>query len=131
MDRKKCKTMNKLHFTPEQVTKVLQDIAQRNEGYSMVMKIAFEAMMRAERQVHNETHGDVSRLFNEAKEEVRQWIERPLDSYYPIIYIDATFIPVRRNKSVPKEAFTLSLGAKPTAPEKQASVSLVFYLPGL
>ena len=34
----------------------------------------------------------VSRMFAYAGEEVKQWLERPLESYYPIIYIDATYI---------------------------------------
>ena len=54
----------------------------------------------------------VSRLFNYAREEVHTWLKRPLDKYYPIIYIDATFIPVRRGYSVSKEAFYTVLGVK-------------------
>lgn len=54
----------------------------------------------------------VSRLFDEAREEVKTWLERPLDKYYPIILIDATFLPTRRNDAVSKEAYYTILGVK-------------------
>ena len=54
----------------------------------------------------------VSRIFVRAKEQVYQWLERPLEKYYPIIYIDAVFIPVRREESVSREAFYTVLGVK-------------------
>jgi len=54
----------------------------------------------------------ISRLFEYARGEVAEWIERPLEDYYPIVYIDATFIPVRRGESVSKEAFYTILGVK-------------------
>jgi transposase-like protein len=54
----------------------------------------------------------VSRLFDYAREEVSEWLHRPLDTYYPICYIDATFIPTRRVDSVSKEAYFTILGVK-------------------
>jgi transposase-like protein len=33
----------------------------------------------------------VSRMFDYAREEVMGWLLRPLDEYYPIVYIDALF----------------------------------------
>jgi putative transposase len=44
-------------------------------------------------------------MFNTARQEVKEWLERPIEAYYPIIYIDATFIPTRRGDSVSKEAY--------------------------
>lgn len=181
--------MKNLNLTQEQVTKILQEVAQRKEGVSLVMKIALEAIMRAEREIHNLMYDDVSngyrfrktfgrgkllelqvprsrygafypvilallkdqeeeirnlafllygegltteqvskifkeiygrfystsqisRMFDYARQEVQAWLERPLDRYYPIIYIDAIFIPVRRGESVSKEAFYTVLGVK-------------------
>ena len=180
----------KLNFTQEQVTKILGEIAQEKDGFNKVLKYSLEAMMRAERVIHNQTNGDVSngyrwrrafgtqkqlqlevprsrnnnfypfllavikdqeqelkelafslygsgltteqvgdifkeiygkkysttqvsRLFDFAREQVQQWLERPLESYYPIIYIDATFIPTRRVDHVSKEAYYTILGVKP------------------
>jgi len=180
---------NNLHFTQEQVTQILGEIASKKEGYTKVLKIALEAIMRAEREIHNMEFNDVSngyrirksfgggkllelkiprsrfgafyplilallkeeeeealqlafhlygaglttaqvgeifqsffgkhystsqisRLFDYAREDVQAWLERTLDSYYPIIYIDATFVSVRRGDSVSKEAFYTILGVK-------------------
>jgi len=179
----------KLDFTQEQVTKILEDVAKGKDGYNKVLKCSLEAMMRAERTIHNQTNGDVSngyrwrrafgtqkqiqlevprsrnnnfypfllavikdqerelkelafslygsgltteqvgdifkkiygkkysttqvsRLFDYAREEVSAWLSRPLESYYPIIYIDATFIATRRVDHVSKEAYYTILGIK-------------------
>jgi transposase-like protein len=61
----------------------------------------------------NYSSSQVSRMFEGAKQEVEEWLERPLSSYYPMIYIDATFIPTRRVNAVSKEAFFTILGVKP------------------
>jgi transposase-like protein len=55
----------------------------------------------------------ISRMFDFARQDVEQWLSRPLESYYPIVYIDAVFIPVRRVDSVSKEAFYTILGVRP------------------
>lgn len=55
----------------------------------------------------------VSRMFDSARAEVKKWLERPVESYYPIIYIDATFIPTRRVDSVTKEAYYTLLAVRP------------------
>ena len=54
----------------------------------------------------------ISRMFDFAREEVQQWLSRPLEAYYPIVYIDAVFISVRRGDSVSKEAFYTILGVR-------------------
>ena len=54
----------------------------------------------------------VSRMFDTARQDVSQWLERPLDAYYPIVYIDATYIATRRDDSVSKEAYYTVLGVK-------------------
>lgn len=179
----------KLHFTQSQVTKILEDLAKEKQGYNKVLKCSLEAIMRAERELHNEQTSDVSngyrwrrvlghqmqieleiprsryhhfypvilalikeqeeearelafslygsgltteqvgeifgkiygkhysttqvsRLFDYAREEVKQWLERPLEEYYPIVYIDATFISTRRVDHVSKEAYYTVLGVK-------------------
>jgi transposase-like protein len=61
---------------------------------------------------HSYSNSQISRMFTGAKEEVREWLSRPLMSYYPIIYIDACFIPTRRVDNVSKEAFYTILGVK-------------------
>lgn len=181
--------MEQLHFTRDQVSKILDQIVQEGGGVQELFKLALESIMRAERELHNEKNSDVSngfrlrktfgkgkllelrvprsryghfypvllgllkdqeeecrrmafslygaglttlqvkeifedlygrdystsqisRLFNYAREEVNQWLNRPLDTYYPILMIDATFIPTRREDSVSKEAYYTILGVK-------------------
>jgi len=181
--------MKELHFTQEQVTKILEEIAKKEDGFQEVMKISLEALMRAEREEHNRANRDmsngyrlrrtfgrskmlelrvprsrrghfypiilsllrdqeeecrrlafslygaglttqqvgelfgeiygrdyspsqISRMFDYAREEVARWLARPLDSYYPIIIIDATFISTRRIDSVSKEAYYTILGVR-------------------
>lgn len=58
----------------------------------------------------NYSKSSISSMFDFAREEVELWLKRELDNDYPIIYIDATFIPVRRVESVSKEAFYTILG---------------------
>jgi len=181
--------MKTLDFTQEQITKILVDIAEEKDGFNKLMQLSLEALMRAEREIHNKSTSDVSngyrfrkvfgsgkqlelsvprsryhqfypillsvikeqeeemrnltfklygsgltteqvgeifddiygkhysttqvsRLFESAREEVRQWLERPLEPYYPIIYIDATYISTRRGESVSKEAYFTILGVR-------------------
>ena len=52
--------MKNLHFTQEQVTKILEEIAIKENGLQELQKLSLEAMMRAEREEHNATNGDMS-----------------------------------------------------------------------
>jgi len=52
--------MKHLHFTREQINKILDEIIQKDGSIQELLKLSLEAIMRAEREIHNETHGDVS-----------------------------------------------------------------------
>ncbi len=54
----------------------------------------------------------ISRLFEDARELVKEWLERQLEDYYPIIFIDACYINTRREDKVSKEAYYTILGVK-------------------
>lgn len=182
--------MEKLNFTQGQITQILSEVAKEDNGINQVMQISLEALMKAEREMYNESNKDVSngfrrvnalghnkelklqvprsrkgnfypvllgvlrnqeeeyrkvafslygaglttaqvgdifediygksystshvsRLFNYAREEVKEWLDRALLPYYPIVYIDATFIYTRRGESVSKEAYYTILGVRP------------------
>ncbi len=60
----------------------------------------------------NYSTSQISRMFDYAREEVDFWLKRKLDVYYPIVYIDATFLSTRRIDSVSKEAYFTILGVK-------------------
>ena len=53
----------------------------------------------------------VSRLCEDSRKNVLKWLQRPIDSYYPVIYIDAHYNNVRRDM-VKKEAFYVILGLR-------------------
>lgn len=178
-----------MHFTPAQINEIIEEAVKKEGGLNEIMKMALQALMKAERSEHNEEANDlsngyrtrkafgdkqmielqvprtrngnfypvilsllknqereartiafqlyksglttgqvgevfgelygqsystsqVSRMFDSAREEVCQWLARPLEDYYPIIYIDATFIPTRRVDSVSKEAYYTLLGVR-------------------
>jgi transposase-like protein len=179
-----------LNFSSEQVTKILTEVANSEDGYNKVLQISLEALMRAERaeylslneqdkgngfrtrksfglgkilelrvprtregsfypvllsvlkdqqaesqrlayslyskgltsmqvgDLFEEIYGrhyskaSVSNMMDYAREEVKYFLERLLDSYYPIIYIDAVFISTRRGEHVTKEAYYTVLGVK-------------------
>lgn len=61
----------------------------------------------------NYSKSSVSRMIDFAREEVKAWLERPLEKYYPIIFVDATFVSTRREDQVSKEAYYTILGVRP------------------
>ncbi|MDI9591538.1 MAG: transposase, partial [Bacteroidota bacterium] len=151
-----------MNFTQSQVSKILEEILEKEEGLNLILKLSLEALMKSERQEHNavtrdnsngyrsrkafgdkqmielqvprtrnggfypvilgllknqesearsiafhlyksglttqqvgevfgEIYGQyygtsqVSRMFDTAREEVNQWLHRPIEGYYPII----------------------------------------------
>lgn len=52
--------MEQLHFTREQVSKILDEITKEEGGIQELLKLSLESIMRAERKIHNETYGDMS-----------------------------------------------------------------------
>lgn len=54
----------------------------------------------------------ISRMFDYARNDVQAWLQRPLEPYYPIIRIDATFIYTRRIDHVSKEGYYTILGVR-------------------
>ena len=53
---------------------------------------------------HHYSKESISRLAQRAHQEVLDWLERPLDPHYPIVYIDCIFVPLRRGSTVSREA---------------------------
>lgn len=62
---------------------------------------------------HHYSTSQVSRMFDDARGEVSLWLNRPLEPYYPLAYIDACFISTRRGDSVSKEAYYTLLAVRP------------------
>ena len=53
----------------------------------------------------------ISRISQKFQEQMEQWRTRPLEKYYPVVYLDATYIKVRRD-TVCNEAFYVVLGLR-------------------
>ena len=54
----------------------------------------------------------ISNMMQTAREDVFTWLERGLDKFYPILYIDATYWYTRREESVSNEAYYSILAVK-------------------
>ncbi|AHG18800.1 transposase [Chania multitudinisentens RB-25] len=52
----------------------------------------------------------ISKVTDAVKEQVTEWQNRPLDSLYPIVYLDCILVKVRHNGSVINKAVFLALG---------------------
>ena len=52
----------------------------------------------------------VSKATDGVIEELQTWQSRPLEAVYPIVYLDALFIPVRDGGHVQKKAFYVAMG---------------------
>jgi putative transposase len=54
----------------------------------------------------------ISSMMQSAKADVSDWLNRKLDSKYPVVYIDATYWFTRRGNAVSSEAYYTILGVK-------------------
>ncbi len=43
-----------MNFTQDQITEILQDIANRKDGFNEIMKLSLEVLMKSERKLHLE-----------------------------------------------------------------------------
>lgn len=58
------------------------------------------------------SHELISKATDAVLPEFREWQTRPLDSHYPVVYLDALFVSVRDGVQVQKRAFYIALGIK-------------------
>ena len=72
---------------------------------------------------HHYSKQSISRLAHTAHQEVLDWLERPLDPYYPVVYIDCIFVPLRRGSTVSREAIYTLLAVK--ADQKREVLGIV------
>lgn len=54
----------------------------------------------------------ISRMIQYMRDDVSRWLDRPLERYYPIVFIDCVFIKVRRARSCSAEAFYVIMAVK-------------------
>lgn len=54
----------------------------------------------------------ISRMIEYLRADVASWLGRSLESYYPVVFIDAIHIKVHRKRSVENEAFYVVMAVK-------------------
>ena len=54
----------------------------------------------------------ISRMIEYLRGDVQQWLSRSLETYYPIVFVDAIHVKVHRKRSVENEAFYVVMGVK-------------------
>jgi transposase-like protein len=54
----------------------------------------------------------ISRMIEYLRADVEQWLTRSLESYYPVLFVDAIHVKVHRKRSVESEAFYVMMGIK-------------------
>ena len=69
-------------------------------------------------EVFNDIYGEhyskasISRMLDYLRKDVTEWLERSLESYYPVVFIDCVHIKIHRKRSVDTEAFYVVLAVK-------------------
>jgi putative transposase len=56
------------------------------------------------------SHDTISRITDTALEGMREWQHRPLDPFYPVLYIDALIAKVRDGSAVRNKAVNIAVG---------------------
>lgn len=51
----------------------------------------------------------ISRMVDNVRFQVSEWLERGLEKYYPVVFVDCVHIKIHRKKSVASEAFYVAL----------------------
>ena len=54
----------------------------------------------------------ISRMLDYLRKDVTEWLERSLEIYYPVVFIDCVHIKIHRKRSVDTEAFYVVLAVK-------------------
>ena len=51
----------------------------------------------------------ISRMVESVRTQVSEWLERGLEEYYPVVFVDCVHIKIHRKRSVATEAFHVAL----------------------
>lgn len=105
-------------FEPQLVKKY----QRRLEGFDeKVLALYARGMTTRDIQAHlrelygaEVSHELISKATDAIVPELRDWQARPLEPVYPVVYLDALFVPVRDGGHVQKRAFYVALGVTMT-----------------
>ena len=56
-----------MEFTPEQITELISEITNGEQGFQGLVKQGLESLMHSERAVHNAAHNDVSNGYRDRR----------------------------------------------------------------
>ena len=68
----------------------------------------------------------ISRMVDSVRTQVNAWLERSLESYYPVMFVDCVHIKIHRKRSVSSEAFYVALAV---TEEGRRDVLAIFNIP--
>lgn len=68
----------------------------------------------------------ISRMADSVRTQVNAWLERSLESYYPVMFVDCVHIKIHRKRSVCSEAFYVALAV---TEEGRRDVLAIFNIP--
>ena len=58
---------------------------------------------------HHYSKASISRMVECVRTQVNEWLERGLEEYYPVVFVDCVHIKIHRKRSVASEAFYVAL----------------------
>jgi putative transposase len=95
--------------------------ARRSDGLDAVITSLYAKGMSVRdiaRHVRQTTgvdlsHDTISRVTDAALEAMREWQARPLDPFYPVVYVDALIAKVRDGSAVRNKAVNIAVGIDP------------------
>ncbi|MDE6577939.1 MAG: IS256 family transposase [Muribaculaceae bacterium] len=58
---------------------------------------------------HHYSNASISRMVECVRTQVNEWLERGLEEYYPVVFVDCVHIKIHRKRSVASEAFYVAL----------------------
>ena len=82
-------------------------------------------------EVFNDIYGEhyskasISRMLDYLRRDVTEWLERSLERYYPVVFIDCVHIKIHRKRSVDTEAFYVVLAVKEDKTREVLGISLL------
>lgn len=104
------------NFHPK-ILALLRD--QENECERLAGSLYCRGMTQSQvGEVFGEIYGEqyskasISRMIEYLRTDVDQWLNRSLESYYRVVFVDAIHIKIHRKRSVDMEAFYVVLGVK-------------------
>lgn len=71
-------------------------------------------------QHHSKTN--ISQIIDSTHEQVNEWLERSLEKYFPILFVDCIHIKIHRKRSMTNEAFYVTLTVTEKGTRKVLSI---------